>query len=427
MQNNLITSVPAGSLPANLTQISFTSNPLTIIDSNAFNESITTLESLAFSEARFSRISDAFLHLRALKQLSILDSEVEDWNENAMKNIALTVETLSLENVGFTSWPTWIQYFTHLTELSVTGSSINSIPDDALVKLAKILRSLNLNDNSLSEVPKTLSKLTALQMISLEQNKIVDVTWLPQSRNLSFLSLHHNSIQNANELSSALRLYADSLYDLQLSENKLTSIPNLSFLSHIGSLNFTSNLISDPYSGTLPPGLYELDLGYNSLTTIPRIMWTLKSVTDFVFTSNAIDEIQGIDITPWTTALELGFNVITALTDTSFPMNSSISALRLNNNPLTQISTEAFKNLPRLDELNIQYTKITRLPLGLSLLKGYVLFDVTGSDDLVCTCSEKSLEPWILFQSRGNIIGNCGQMSIYDFFKTLSPGCPVQQ
>lgn len=334
------------------------------------------------------------------------------------------MQTLTLENVGFTSWPMWIQYFTQVTQLSVTTSSISVIPVDGLNRLFNTLERLTLNNNKLTEVPKTLSNMSVLRTLTMENNRIVNVTWLPNTGTLIFLSLASNNIADGGMVSNALKSYAGSLTVLHLSDNKLTYIPDFSFLTRVLQFNFTKNQLFDPFSGTLPPYVNNIDLGHNVFSLIPRLFWSLNSVSDLVMPFNKVSVLDEMHIPPWTNSMNLNFNLITELTDTSFPTNSSLQFVRLNNNPISKISSQAFTDLPRLVELDLQNTKLTRLPLALGSLKGFVSIDVSGSKDLVCTCEEKALRSWIISQTAENIVGDCGETSVFDFFQYLSEGCP---
>lgn len=423
-QRNQITTIPAGSLPSNLSEISLVSNPIETIDDKAFDESLDTLQTLTISGARFSEIPNAVLRLNALKNLNIYETNIIVWHEEAMKRFSSTLEQLSLATVGFTTWPTWIQTFSRLSELSVSSSSIASVPDDAFDKVVNTLTSLGLSNNSLTIVPKAVSKLRNLTKLSIEQNKITGITWLPHLSNLSTLSLNNNKVSDSIRLSDTLLLYKDTLFSFDIHDNQLTAIPDLSFLKQITSLDFTNNRISDPNSGSVPPGLTELNLNYNLLPSIPRILGVLHSVPYLVLTWNRINVLHGSHFPVTTKYVDLSHNLIAELTNTSFPENSSIEDLTLDNNPLSTIFPSAFKNLPYLIGLSLQHTNLTRVPVSISYLNKLEWIDFTGSVNLVCTCMEKSLEAKISSMIPTEVSGDCGQTSLYDFFKRLSPECP---
>lgn len=376
------------------------------------------------SNVSFTRIPDAFFQLNTLKMLTLYYARILDWNTDAMKHIGLSVEKLYLECVGLKTWPTWIQYFHNLTELTIIGSDISSIPDGALDDVSDCLEALYFYSNRLTSVSPSISKLTALQVLNLNDNDISDVSGLPQSSRLQMLYLNGNNISDPNELSNALLPYGSTLNNLFLKGNHLTQIPNLDFLIKIASLDFSINKISDPDSGSVPPTLVVINLSYNLLSSVPRIISSLNSVFEINLSFNAITEFHDVDFPSDTTRIWLGFNVITELTDTSFPQNSRLKFLNLNNNPLTTISSLAFRNLPELKQLNLRSTKLSRLPLALSALTNLAFFDISNCTDLVCTCQENDLESWIKSMPESFVTGDCGQISVYKFMVDLSSSCP---
>ncbi|BFZ20793.1 hypothetical protein BsWGS_23832 [Bradybaena similaris] len=422
LDSNQITEISAGSLPTGLSEISLMDNPITTIDDNAFDELSTTLESLYFSNAQFRRIPDAFLHLNSLQHLNIISSNVLDWNIGAMAHIGETLQNLNLEEVGFTTWPVWLTYFKQLNELSLQDNSLSSIPDNAFDILSNNLTTLTLSNNSFVATPKSLFNLKNLLYLDFENNKISNLTWLPQPGKLSSLGLNINQISDAHHLSEVLRPYANSLNTVILSYNRLTAIPELSFMTKIDTFDLSYNLISDARAGSVYNTTYVLELCYNRLRSIPTIFSGLKLLISMSLSHNIIQAVQGEHIPSWVTSLDLQFNLVTELTDTSFPENSALQFLLLDNNPLVKISNLALKNLGSLNNLSLQHTKLIRLPLGLAYLTSILYLDLRNNPGLVCTCLEKSLKGKLT--SNVEISGDCGNISIYDFFAILSPNCP---
>lgn len=342
-----------------------------------------------------------------------------------MEHIGQTVQILDLENVGLGTWPMWIKYFLKLTDLTLADSNISAIPNDAFESSADTLTSLSLFNNKLTSVPNALVNLTGLQMVYLQGNKITDFTWLSSGSKLNSLSLSNNKISDEGELSNALRSFAETLYDLRIDMNQLRAIPDMSFLQNVRDLDFSYNQISDPNSGSMPPDLSTLTLANNNFPSLPRLLSSLTHVSELIVNDNSITALQATNFPPSTVTVDLGHNLITELTDESFPSNSNIQSLNLNNNPIISISTAALNNLRQLKNLDLRETKLARLPVGLGSLTSLESFDISGSIHLVCTCMEKSLATWLLHLPRENIRGDCGQISIYDFFSTLSPECPT--
>jgi Leucine-rich repeat (LRR) protein len=427
LSENKITVIPANSLPSNLSEIDLLNNPTTIIADTALDGSVYTLQTIILSFAHFTRIPNAFGHLRALKSLTIQNVDVQDWNDDAMMIGGQTLTSLTLYNVSLSSWPNWIQNCSQLTYLSITYGSIQSIPDGALDNFSNSLTSLVLSNNKLTSIPKALSQLSALTSLSLDYNKIIDVTWLPQhSPQLTQIYLDNNKISNSSSLSQAVRQIGSSLKYIGITSNQLTSIPDFTSMTRINNLDFSKNKISNPYSGSVPNTVDSIDLSYNFLHAIPRFVSTLNQAISLTFLSNVITSFVGTNIPPSAIVLDLGSNLITEITDNNFPKNSQLTTLSLNNNPIVLISNLAFTNLLNLTGLNFINTKITRLPLGLRSLTSLTWIDLTDSNGLVCTCMEKCLESWVVNLSPNQVYGNCGMLPIYDFFSQLSPDCPTQ-
>ncbi|BFZ05828.1 hypothetical protein BsWGS_08867 [Bradybaena similaris] len=421
---NQITTIPSGSLPRGLIYISFIDNPIKTIADDAFSGSEDILTSLDFSLANDTRIPDALIHLKSLTSFGIYDSgTVTDWNIDVMKHLGPNLQSFTLKNVSLSEWPDYIQFFGNLTELTVKYTSLSSVPDNSFDLIASSLTQLDLSNNKLRAVPKALSKLTALEMLYLDHNKISDTRWLPVSNKLISISLDSNDIFNASQLSQSLRAYKDSLNVVSLQINRLTSIPDLDFLN-IGTIDLSNNRIADVISGSLSPDLSQLNLGNNFLPSLPAVMKNMNSLTSIMLPWNVISVIQGSQFPPSTQLIEMGYNILTELTETSFPQSSKIQTLRLSYNPIFRISNMAFSNLPNLMELNLSSSKLTRLPLGLASLQHLYILDMDGVLGLVCTCQEKNLAPLITSMQTDYVIGYCGMTSIYDFFKTLSPNCP---
>ncbi|BFY99200.1 hypothetical protein BsWGS_02240 [Bradybaena similaris] len=418
---NQITEIRARSLPDNLEQIDFSNNPITIIDDDAFNGSTSTLASLSFSGARFTRIPDAFRSLTALKELDIYSSLILDWNPDIMMNIGRTMQILDLRDVGLNAWPAWFQNFTSLVRLSIYDSSIYSVPDEAFYPLVDSLYSLYINNCSLTSVPKALYNLTALKILDLGFNKIADVTFLPQQSALATLSLYDNNVSDGGQLSLALQGFNESLTALMIENNQLTAIPDFAFLSNLHILDLSNNRISDPHSGSLPPFIGELDLSHNILPSIPPVLSTIISAPSMVLPYNSITTIQATDFKSLIFTVSLDYNLLTELNDTSFPPNSNIRLLYLNGNPIATITGNPFLNLPDLTTLGLQGTRLASLPLQLASLANLGNLYMSNSTNLVCTCSQAALDPWI--KRLYAVTGNCGDTSIHDFFVNLSTDC----
>ncbi|CAG5129502.1 unnamed protein product [Candidula unifasciata] len=266
--NNNITRISNDSLPTDIIFISLTNNPILTIDDDAFQRLSTSLESLVLSNARFTKIPDAFLQLTDLTLLSISNTPIKDWNPVVMSQLGSRMETLTLENVSLTTWPRWLQNYTQLTELIIGGHSISSIPDDAFDNMANTLQRLTIANTSLTAVPKAVLKLHFLNMLSFTFSSISNLTWLPVYSKLNTLIIQNARISDADHAGNVLRPFADSLTQADFQANLLTKIPDVSFMTSLQILQLMNNQISDPVSGAKTPALQFLTLNNNPLSTI---------------------------------------------------------------------------------------------------------------------------------------------------------------
>lgn len=422
LQGNPLTTIGAGSLPSGVSGIDFSNDPISTIDPAAFDGSSNTLGQLSFSKARFTTIPTALTHLNKLQVLSIQDTAISKWDIDVIKHIGLTLTDLTLDNVSLASWPDWIQYMPRLQVLEMT-SSFTTIPNNAFDTLANVLPTLRLTNGILSEIPLVISKLSALTTLVLDYNKISRISGLPSFGNLWSLSIQYNNVSNATHLSDALRSVADSLSYLEAEGNKLTSFPDLSFMTKLQTVYLSHNRISDTDSGSISSSVTYLELMNNNIRSLAGFLTGGINLNYLGVGMNLITSISGSNIPANLTEFDVSSNLISELTDTSFPTNTKIDILTLDYNPISAISSASFASLSALGALSLIGTKLTRLPLALSSLTGLYSLDMSHSPNLVCTCLEKSLRSWYVGRSLASF-GDCGPTSIDYFFTTLSAGCP---
>lgn len=153
---------------------------------------------------------------------------------------------LSSNNLNYLTIET-IQTFPNLVELNIANNKLdNKILEN--LNFLKLLRNLYLSNNNISEI---------------------NVNHLKELKELEVLTLDHNQIENV-EFS-----LLESLESLNLRNNKLRQIKEESFskLKRLSILYLDSNLISKISAKSFEfNSLRELDLSHNQLTTIPHLL-----------------------------------------------------------------------------------------------------------------------------------------------------------
>lgn len=105
--------------------------------------------------------------------------------------------------------------------------------------------------------------------------------------------------------------------------------------------------------------------------------------------------------------------LITQIDAHDFPINARLTFIYLGGNPIVNIDDHAFDNIRTyLTFLNLENTKLTRLPLALKTLTRLDTLWMPNNVQLVCTCDEKSLAPWITSLPALRVLGKCGNVDI---------------
>ncbi|BFZ13445.1 hypothetical protein BsWGS_16484 [Bradybaena similaris] len=177
--------------------------------------------------------------------------------------------------------------------------------------------------------------------------------------NISTFSVSNTPVVNVEQISTFP--FASKLVNLDISYLGLSVMPNLR--------NLTS--------------LSNISLGYNNIKCVPSDMYPMQ--------------ISSID---------LQFNQLNEITNTSFIGYPNLKYLRLNNNPVTIISSSAFISLGSLETLQLSSTLIKTLPLDLPALTSLDLLDVSASP-IECDCPHNSQLVLWHASYRGRLFGTC--------------------
>lgn len=280
LQDNNIKSVPANSLPGNLSLILFLNMPITYISPDAFMASADTLRTLTMTNATYGQIPEALLNVNNLTDLTFSYTPIRGWNTTVLIHLAKSVQSLEISNASMNAWPDVFKYFykvqsvdfssnmiasvpndafanhSDLTNISLRGNQLNDTKmlDNALRSVANRLVSLDIGSNKLPSIPSSISVMSRLSTLDISFNLIEDIaTAFPPQ--LKTLYLEFNNIK---KLTDTTFLNLTSLQTLSLSHNPISEISNLAFL---------------PIQN-----LRELSLESISLSNIPEALYSLKNL-----------------------------------------------------------------------------------------------------------------------------------------------------
>ncbi|MEO6993763.1 MAG: ankyrin repeat domain-containing protein [Lacunisphaera sp.] len=152
-----------------------------------------------------------------------------------------------------------------LTSVFVAGNRLRRLPDD--IGSAPRLNTIIAADNQLTDLPGSLASLP-LQRLEIDHNRLRTVPdVVGQCRHLTSLNLGGNALTTIPE---AVLMLPD-LSDLDLNDNRLDHVPDLSRASHLKRLGLRANRITElPANGDwLPASVTELDLAGNQISRVP--------------------------------------------------------------------------------------------------------------------------------------------------------------
>ena len=202
----------------------------------------------------------------------------------------LTALDLSMHNLK--TIPFELQRINNLRTLLLWGNHLTLLPNDLCTNTT--LEKIDVCDNRLTRLPEHMSKLENLKELHLRKNPLQELPPSVQALNvdakqwgdfqeqicdmraLKYLCLSQNSL---TKIPNTIRKLTN-LEELNLRENLLTQIPDISSARKLRVLNLCNNNLSTlpKYLGTLP-NLQYLNLYNNSLRTLPDDVMCHKTLT----------------------------------------------------------------------------------------------------------------------------------------------------
>ena len=383
LNHNKLTSIPAlafkviASAHASKIEIDLQYNQISQIDIDAFNGIVAYVKRIDLQNNRLTHLPRAFSKLTSLNELHLLNNPLTNLDGVILKTFGQSLTRFSFSAEHFVRFPTELTVLHSPFNLLIDGIPFHTIPADTFYQGMPLYK-LEINHSKLDHIPDAVCNLTYLVILSFTSSTNLKNT------STSLFDLCQKSMNDVTTL---------SLYG-----NQLNSMPNITdWFPELMSLNLTKNhlqQISPNYS--LPLKVTELDLSYNQFTKIPRALHKQ----------------------PLLYHLYLSGNKITSIDDKDLEDFHNIRTLKLNDNPIRLISSNAFTRNSLLSKIELKNVKLVQIPEALMKMGSLDLVDFSGSP-INCTCSAMSyLRKWdvrSLF-----IAGECynGHGSrIYDYVK----------
>ena len=368
-------------------------NQLTLLDSSTF-EGLSKLQELNLSRNLLAllRVTSTLNGtLPALQELDLSGNHLQAIPRN-ISMFAPNLEVLNLSHNGITS--AWLdpsyRSLQSLEKLDLTGNPLHQIAshhfdslrhgplqvlrladcalqfinDSALVGLDN-LTSLSVSHNPinatiLANAFHGFSNETPLAFLDLSSLTVprVTVDLLEPFSKLQILDMSNCSIDSVDP---EVFLFLPSLHTLELQDNRISDLQNLTILSRLKRLNLRNNQIIDIHISHLP-SLEFLDLSFNQMTQIPPKWITQTDGLRIVNLShNKLKHISPHAFQQVTlNHLDLAFNRLTTLH--SFGI-LKLSMMVISHNRMTTITDDAFTHLEQtLEDLDLSYNAFSHLP-----------------------------------------------------------------
>ncbi|XP_039264697.2 uncharacterized protein LOC120340487 [Styela clava] len=256
-----------------------------------------------------------------------------------------------------------------------SNAGLTAIPEDIRLDV----KTLTMAENKLRTLKiADLKKYKSLETLDLEGcslNKIVpDKDPRFRFENMTSISIHHNNLTSFG----AEQLHCfPNLNLLRMYNNKINSMPAGMFQNNrrINRLYIGPN----PIRNFDPKCLQGLDLYSLSLRNM-----SLKKIPDFP------SKFQNL------TYLELSDNLITTIPNNSFANMDLLFRLTLDNNLISNLEADAFRNCKKLRYLDLSENNIRTLPKGIfdDLDKDRIHIEL-WINRINCDCKMKWFKEWI--------------------------------
>ncbi|XP_069702047.1 insulin-like growth factor-binding protein complex acid labile subunit isoform X2 [Periplaneta americana] len=288
--------------------------------------------------------------------------------------------TSDCSSSSLTSLPEDLDNFTLV--LDISNNFISTLPDNAFIELGvHLLQSIDLNNNELKDIsPLSFHGLQHLRELSLQGNSIRYLSAINFTDNYNFKLLDIS----INELSSLPNVTSETLEELYLHNNEITSVDFsilFSLFPSLIKLDLSMNRIGDlsdsrDYNGTYFSSLKVLDLSNNKIYKFDKgVFRRFTNLVSLNMSHNGLKFFNDIphfkDMIKLET-LDLSFNRIRYLHQNLFENIFELEYLILNSNNISFLHQDTFKTLFRLRILEMQHNDLTYIHKDILTNKPYL-------------------------------------------------------
>lgn len=268
----------------------------------------------------------------------------------------------------------------NIESLRLINNNIVTLAEKTFMTMTSVLRSLDLSYNELEQIPiAALCSLKALNWLNLHRNHITSISdgvthWCHLKETITNLFLGENDISNLPQEGEQSLAEIYSLEWLSLDDNKLTEISPASLPDSLETLSVQNNYIKSFPTDIINQmaRIQRIYLRGNFVTKFPEYVYKKKKKLDKLDVGdNYIDMIptDAFSSTLSIRDLNLDCNKITNLSDSTFK-GVKAGRIYLSMNKIVNISDGALEGLENtLEYLDVERNFLETVPLAISRMK----------------------------------------------------------
>ena len=221
---------------------------------------------------------------------------------------------------------------------------------------------------------------------------------------LTFLNLEENQIEKICDLS-----YCEDLYSINLNRNMIKKIEGISNLKSLEKLSLNNNLIEKIEGCENNKRLRFLFLGKNKIRNIDSIENQVLFIEELILCENEIQSIPEKFSLPYLRFLDLNENNIKNISNFYFcPLLEKLLLKGNNIDSSNNNNNVIFSYLPKLREIDLSFNKINNLSFVLNILRDNLNLEIIniGNNPFVTICDKFLIKVLLSIFPKLKIINN---------------------
>uniref|UniRef100_A0AC35U7D6 LRRCT domain-containing protein n=1 Tax=Rhabditophanes sp. KR3021 TaxID=114890 RepID=A0AC35U7D6_9BILA len=337
-------------------------------------------------------IQDQFKNHTNLQTIDLKSNKIEKINANAFRGLEDVLHQLDLSNNNLKIIPYWTLIYLHkLQYLHLRNNQISKLDPLAFEKTElRNLHYLHLDDNQMTNIPSNLFTKLSLNVLTLSNNRLIQIEPNSIPSTISYLSLKKNLLQsfpydacsdfeqleildmdnnNVERIEMNNKVKIHNPFSLILSNNRLTKLGDYAFGSFqkFNRLDLSYNQISEVHKDVFAGVnvMKHLDLSYNNIISLPPTLFMNleKSVKWLSLDYNNLHVIPVcVSSLLVLEHLNLNNNKLNNLGEAlTSSFSSTIKELSISSNRLLNFSFPILRGLQQLTNLDISKNRIKHL------------------------------------------------------------------